>query len=222
MRPGGLRVCNTATDTPDCLFQEETLLFIAWFRSYRSRCEALSSRRSRAMLTDIRLVRLSVVAALSQSVRDGVPRPAPASGDPWTDTADVRTAWERSRGLVTEAVLSASTKARTDDLVSRMDLQQLEREAHQAVATFIQTRSPKELNLLSSTRERTLRDVQESIHPNVFLPAYEAAYLLLEQFSLAGFLHFASHNIGTPKRWFWGVALSFCNREFRVLKMALA
>ena len=76
-------------------------------------------------------------------------------------------------------------------------------EALQIVATFIRPGSKKELALDQVVRDAVLKNLVWNTHPDVFLPAYEAIYDILETTSVPNFLEFSVANINLPKQLFW-------------------
>ncbi|KAJ8482729.1 hypothetical protein ONZ45_g14854 [Pleurotus djamor] len=71
------------------------------------------------------------------------------------------------------------------------------------VATFFQPGATKELSLDEIVRDTVVRDLVLNTHPDVFLPAYEEVYELVERTSLPRFLAFSTANINRPKQLFW-------------------
>ncbi|KAJ8474748.1 hypothetical protein ONZ45_g15845 [Pleurotus djamor] len=70
------------------------------------------------------------------------------------------------------------------------------------VATFFQPGATKELSLDEIVRDTVVRDLVLNTHPDVFLPAYEEVYELVERTSLPRFLAFSTANINRPKQLF--------------------
>ncbi|KZT36672.1 hypothetical protein SISSUDRAFT_1049503 [Sistotremastrum suecicum HHB10207 ss-3] len=76
-------------------------------------------------------------------------------------------------------------------------------EALRIVATFLRPGAVKELALDEIVREAVLKNLVWNTHPDVFQPAYEAIYDIVEHHSVPAFLLHASANINLPKQIFW-------------------
>lgn len=76
-------------------------------------------------------------------------------------------------------------------------------EALRIVATFFRPGAAKELALDEIVRDSVLKDLVWNTHPDVFQPAYEAVYDMMEYHSVPAFLLHASANINLPKQVFW-------------------
>ncbi|KAF9819507.1 hypothetical protein IEO21_02115 [Rhodonia placenta] len=81
--------------------------------------------------------------------------------------------------------------------------QPFRKEGMRIVATFFKPGAAKELPLDPVVRDTVIRDLTWNTHPDVFLPAYEEIYHILETTSLPRFLASASANINRPKQLFW-------------------
>ncbi|KAG5648704.1 hypothetical protein DXG03_000051 [Asterophora parasitica] len=86
---------------------------------------------------------------------------------------------------------------------SDSETQRLNTECQRAVATFLSPGSSKELLLDATVRDTVIRNLSLDCHPDVFLPAYEEIYNLVERCSLPRFLSLASANINLPKQIYW-------------------
>ncbi|KAH8118759.1 hypothetical protein DFH11DRAFT_1740710 [Phellopilus nigrolimitatus] len=76
-------------------------------------------------------------------------------------------------------------------------------EVQNILATFFVPEAKKELLLSSEMRDRAIAESGRTTHPDVFLPAYESVYELIESVSLSRFLTNASTNINRPRQLFW-------------------
>lgn len=86
-------------------------------------------------------------------------------------------------------------------------LEPFRKEVNRITSTFLRPGSSKELNLDEQSRDRVLRNLSESVHPDGCLPAYEEAWMSLQN-SMDHFLTVATENI--PRRLqFWCVG-SYC------------
>lgn len=79
---------------------------------------------------------------------------------------------------------------------------ELKSEADRAATLFIRSGGAQQLNLDESVRERVLADLARSTHPDVFLPAYEEASVMLETNSLGAFLRHPIE-VSPAKRQLW-------------------
>lgn len=82
-------------------------------------------------------------------------------------------------------------------------IQPFREEALRIVATFFRPGAAKELALDEIVRDSVLKDLVWNTHPDVFKPAYEAVYDMMEHHSVPAFLLDASANINLPKQVFW-------------------
>lgn len=86
-------------------------------------------------------------------------------------------------------------------------LEPFRKEVNRITSTFLRPGSSKELNLDERSRDRVLFNLTESVHPDGCLPAYEEAWMSLQN-SMDHFLTVATEN--TPRRrQFWCVG-SYC------------
>lgn len=68
---------------------------------------------------------------------------------------------------------------------------------------FFSPDSPRELNIDAPTRRLILANANLTTHPDVFAPAANHVFDIMQYCSLPGFLRFAMENINPPKKIFW-------------------
>ncbi|KAF8908359.1 hypothetical protein CPB85DRAFT_1309907 [Mucidula mucida] len=80
---------------------------------------------------------------------------------------------------------------------------ELRKECMHVISTFLVPGSPKELLLEADLRERLIKGLETSCHPDLFLPVYKEVYFSLENDTLPRFLAYSLPNINLPKQVLW-------------------
>ncbi|OSX59506.1 hypothetical protein POSPLADRAFT_1075641 [Postia placenta MAD-698-R-SB12] len=190
----------------------ENLQFVVWFQDYRERFMALPDKlqASSPGRTDFAFA-VPSPARTAQRVADSMRqadqlRRADASTSPILSR---NPSHGRSRSSSDERNSTAHSPFMSRDdpphasITPESRQQPFRKEGMRIVATFFKPGAAKELPLDPVVRDTVIRDLTWNTHPDVFLPAYEEIYHILETTSLPRFLASASANINRPKQLFW-------------------
>ena len=180
----------------------ENLLFWNWYKRYQARFEALPASQQALSPPPARQPP-SATAATSASAQAAKTRVRV----PQLKIKQVEGADKEATTATTGADFVRSAELTTSDLSGLAtigsNVQPKRREIDIVLGRFIASGAVYELNISPELRAYTLESAAESTHPDVFKPAAQEAYHVLESASLPLFIRYAASNINPPKKKFW-------------------